>query len=137
MNSCSNSSNCCISTYSNILKHNLRTSMNERTHFFIKIYLSHFILERVDASLVCERWVQRHILRERTSSHIFFWEPGGTNTCTPLQAEIPLIGCMSLARLRFSALCLNLTVWFASHDPLPVTHLFDLSALTHRHLPVY
>ena len=31
-------------------------SMNERTHFFIKIYLSHFILERV-MFLVCERWV--------------------------------------------------------------------------------
>ena len=30
--------------------------MNERTHFFIKIYLSHFILERV-IFFVCERWV--------------------------------------------------------------------------------
>ena len=28
--------------------------MNERTHFFIKIYLSHFILERVDAGCVWE-----------------------------------------------------------------------------------
>ena len=28
----------------NIIKHNIRTSMNERIHFFIKIYLSHFIL---------------------------------------------------------------------------------------------
>ena len=35
-----------------------RTSMNERTHFFIKIYLSHFILERVDISVVCERWLE-------------------------------------------------------------------------------
>ena len=35
--------------------------MNERTHFFIKIYLSHFILERVDAGCVLEvswRWGQ-------------------------------------------------------------------------------
>ena len=31
--------------------------MNERTHFFIKIYLSHFILERVEVGCVCERWV--------------------------------------------------------------------------------
>ena len=31
--------------------------MNERTHFFIKIYFSHFILERVDVSVMCERWV--------------------------------------------------------------------------------
>ena len=29
--------------------------MNERTHFFIKIYPSHFILERV-MFVVCERW---------------------------------------------------------------------------------
>ena len=29
--------------------------MNEQTHFFIKIYLSHFILERVDVSVVYER----------------------------------------------------------------------------------
>ena len=28
--------------------------MNERTHFFIKIYLSHFILERIDAGCVWE-----------------------------------------------------------------------------------
>ena len=28
--------------------------MNERTHFFIKIYLSHFILERVDVGRVWE-----------------------------------------------------------------------------------
>ena len=65
----------------NKIKHNSRTSMNERTHFFIKIYLSHFILERVDVSVVCERWVERHILRERTSSsHIFFREPVGVPT---------------------------------------------------------
>ena len=85
--------------------------MNERTHFFIKIYLSHFILERVDVSVVCERWVERHILRERTSfSHIFFPEPGGANGCTLFQAvvRVPLmylIGCVTLAQLRFSALC--------------------------------
>ena len=35
---------------------------------FTEIYLSHFILLRVDVSLVCEKWVERHILRERTSS---------------------------------------------------------------------
>ena len=31
--------------------------------------------------------MERHILRERTSSHIFFREPGGANACTPLQAR--------------------------------------------------
>ena len=40
------------------------TSMNERTHFFIKIYLSHFILERVDVSCVWEA-----ILTPSSSDH--------------------------------------------------------------------
>ena len=32
--------------------------------------------------------MERHILRERVSfSHIFFQEPGGAKTCTPLQAR--------------------------------------------------
>ena len=71
-----------------LYSHDLRNLMNERTHFFIKIYLSHFILERVDVSVVYERWVERHIPRERTSSsHIFFRESGGANACTPLQAR--------------------------------------------------
>ena len=116
----------------NIIKHNLRTSMNERTHFFIKIYLSHFIIERVDVSVVCEKWVERHILRERiSSSHIFFQEPGGANACIPLasSSETALIDCVSLARLRFSALRLNLTAWFSSRGFLPVTHQLYPSAL--------
>ena len=82
--------------------------------------------------MVCERWVERHILRNRTSSfHIFFQESGGTNACTPLQARQrrPLIGCMSFSRLRFSELCLNLTAWFSSRDLLSVTHLLYPSAL--------
>ena len=32
--------------------------MNKQTHFFISIYLSHFILERVDVSVVCGGWVE-------------------------------------------------------------------------------
>ena len=115
--------------------YDLGNSINERTHFFIKIYLSLFILERVDVSVVCERWVERHILRERTSSsHIFSRKPGGVNASS---SETPLIDCVSHARLRFSALCLNLTAWFSLSDPLLVTHLFDLSALARSHLPVY
>ena len=54
-------------------KSNIRTSMNERTHFFIKIYLSHFIFERVDVSCVCEMsWRQRQtaILTPSSSSTI-------------------------------------------------------------------
>ena len=33
----------------------MNEQMNEQTQFFIKIYLSHFILERVDVSVVCDR----------------------------------------------------------------------------------
>ena len=64
-------------------------NFNEWTNTLLykNIYLSHLILERVDVSVVCERWVERHILRERTSSsHIFFQEPWGANACTPWQA---------------------------------------------------
>ena len=109
----------------NIIKHNLQTSMNERTQFFIKIYLSLFILERVDVSVVCERWVERHILRERnSSSYMFFREPGVLTLAPPCKlVRDDLIGCVSDTRLRFSALCLKLTVWFLSRDLLPVTLL--------------
>ena len=71
----------------NIIK--LFTNFNKRTNSLLyNIYLSHFILEMVDVSVVCKRWVERHILRERTSSsNIFFQEPGGANACTPLQAR--------------------------------------------------
>ena len=31
--------------------------------------------------------MERHIIRERNSSHIFFQEPGVANACTPLQAH--------------------------------------------------
>ena len=40
-----------------------------------------------------------------------------------------LIRDVSLARVRFSALCLNLTTWFSSRGLLPVTYLLYPSAL--------
>ena len=43
-----------IQIYRNIIKHNLRTSMNERTHFFIK-NISLTLYSRKD-DVVCERW---------------------------------------------------------------------------------
>ena len=67
-------------TWSNII---YELKMNERTHLFTKIYLSHFILERDDVSVVCDRWVERHMLRERpSSSYIFFQEPRVANAYT-------------------------------------------------------
>ena len=104
--------------------------MNERTHLFIKICISHFILERVDVSMVCERWMERHILWERTSSHILFQDPGGANACTPLQARQGHLDRLRVPRSTV-ILCtlLNLTAWFSLHGLLPVTHRLDLSAL--------
>ena len=62
----------------------MTTSINERTHFFIKIYLSHFILERVAKGLMlvmCERWAGdgdrlQHIdpkVFSRPKQHFFLW----------------------------------------------------------------
>ena len=45
-----------LTLYLNIIKKDSWTSMNERAHFFIKIYLSHIIHERIDVSVVCKRW---------------------------------------------------------------------------------
>ena len=70
--------------------------------------------------------MERHILREKISSfHIFFRKLGGANACTPLkthQRRLCSAACPSLD-------CPNLTAWFSSRGLLPVTHLFDLSAL--------
>ena len=44
-------------------------------------------------------------------------------------SEMPLISCVSLARLRSSALCLKMTAWFSSRGLHPVTHLLYTSAL--------
>ena len=47
-------------TSGNIIKHNLRNSMNERTHFFIKIYISHMFLWCVRdgwRDIYSERWL--------------------------------------------------------------------------------
>ena len=50
----------------------MTTSMNERSHFFIKIYLSYFILERVDVGCEWEvSWRRGHtaILTQSSSFH--------------------------------------------------------------------
>ena len=49
----------------NIIKHNLRTSMNERTHFFIKIYISHTLFSKGLTLLWCVRDGWRDIYSER------------------------------------------------------------------------
>ena len=78
----------------------LQTSMNERTNLFLKIYLSQFILERVDVSVVCERGAERYIQREDFFSYLL----PGARGCQRLRSlarssETPLIGCVFLAGL--------------------------------------
>ena len=83
--------------------------------------------------------MERHILRERTSSsHIFFLEPVGANACTPLQARQRRPDRLRLARsTAILYLCLNLTTCFSSRGLLPVTHLLYRRALTCCYVSVY
>ena len=77
-----------------------RTSMNEGTHFFIKIYLSHFILERFDVSCVWE----------------MSWRQGQTATywlqvlLTIAALLLILAGLLNCGLLRAQALCLELVL---------------------------
>ena len=105
----------------NIIKHNLRASMNERTHFFIK-NIAHTLYSR-KGWCFCGVWEmggETYSLRERTSS-------SSRSQWVPTLA--PACKLVSLAWLRFSTLCLNLTSWFSSRGLLPVTHLLYPSAL--------
>ena len=81
--------------------------MNERTHFFIKIYLSHTLFSKELMFLWCVRDGWRDIYSERgllppiSSSS----SQGVPTLAPPCKLVItPLVGCVSLARLRFSAL---------------------------------
>ena len=103
--------------------------MNERNILVYKNTSLILFSKRVHSLLLIKGYMERDILRERTSSHISFREPGGANAYTHLQTETPLIGCMSLARLRFCALGPNLTTWWESRGLLPVTHLLYPTAL--------
>ena len=88
----------------NIIKHNIRTSMNERTHFFIKIYLSHFILERFDVGCVGE----------------MSWRRGQTAMLTPSSSDhsstsfSSRLGCSTVGHWGPIALCLPLALTSAS-----------------------
>ena len=94
---------CCIATYIYNYKFNQtlwQTSMNEQIHFFIKIYLLRFVLERV-MFLVCERWVET-----RTDCYFdpkFFW---------PIAALLPHLGwdCSIVGHWGPKALCLPLAL---------------------------
>ena len=82
--------------------------MKERTHFFIKIYLSHFILERVDVDCVWE----------------VSWRRGQTATYWPkvlltIAELLPHLGwgCSTVGHCGPKALCLLLALNSASCPP--------------------
>ena len=121
------------------IKHNLRTSMNERTNTLLYKNISLTLYSR-KGWCFCGMWEmggETYTKRE----DVFFSYLLGSHGCQRLQplassSETPLIGCVFLARLRFSALSVNLTVWFLSSRLLPVTHLLYPNALMCFH-PVY
>ena len=127
--------------YTHNQNNDLRTSMKERTQFLIKKYISHTLFSKGLMFLWCVRDGCRDIYSERENLFFLYLLPGARvrQRLHPLSSssETPLIGCVSLARKRFSAFCLNLTASFSSHDLLPVMHLFNMIALTRYHLPVY
>ena len=83
---------CNTNTRGNIIKDN-----DERNTLLYKSISLILFSKRAHCLLLVERSMERHILRERTSSHIFFQESVGANACTPLQVET----------LWFSELCLK------------------------------
>ena len=66
--------------------------------------------------MVCERWVERHILWERTSSYIFFQSQGVPTLALPckLVRDVPWSVACPHARLQLS----KTATWFSSRDPL-------------------
>ena len=127
---------CCI-----VIKHNERTK-----HFFIKKYISHFILERGPQFVVSLRDRLGDIYSKRRFLLVPYLLPGarGTNTCTRLPSVssettlTPQIGCVSLARLSILwTQSKSNRVSLISRGLLPVTHLPDQPTPTHCHPPVY
>ena len=98
----------------NIIKPNLWTSMNERTNTLLykNIYLSHFILERVDISVVYEKWVQTAILTQ-----LLLWPEHAVLSSRTHLALLPHLGrgCSTWVRWGLLSVCkLALTLAFLS-----------------------
>ena len=86
--------------------------MNERTHFFIKIYLSHFILERVDVGCVWEvSWRRR-----QTATYL-------PKVLLTIAALLPHLGwgCSTVGHWGPKALYLPLALMLASCSQLTPT----------------
>ena len=85
--------------------------MNERTHFFIKIYLSHFILERVDVSCVWEM--------SRRQDQIAILTPSSSDYSSTSSSS--WLGCSSVGHWGPKAPCLLLALNSASCLQLTLT----------------
>ena len=114
----------------NVIKHNLRTSTNERTHFFIK-KISLTLYSR-KGWCFCGVWVM--VGETYTQRGLFLIFSSGNQRVPTLALPCRLVrdeltGWVSLVQLQFSAFCLNLTAWFSSRGLHPVTHLLYPSAL--------
>ena len=101
-------------TSGNILKHNLRASM-KRTNTLLYKNIS-LILYSQKGWCFCGVWEmsgETYTQREDFFFPYLLPGPRGCQCLHPLasSSETPLIGCVSLARLRFSALSLNLITW--------------------------
>ena len=94
--------------------------MNERTHFFIKIYLSHFILERVDVGCVWEMSWRRGRTAMLTQQYFFLILAGLLN-CGSLRAQSPL----SAAGSQFGILSLT-DVFSKSPNSQPIASGHDV-----------
>ena len=109
----------------------MTTSMNERTHFFIKkIYLSHFIFERVDVGCVWE----------------VSWRRGQTATYWPkvlltIAAILSYLGwgCSTVGHWGPKVLCLPLALISASFTQLTPTAsgTWLYNFLTPHQLPLF
>ena len=107
-----------------IIKHNIQTSMNERTHFFIKIYLSHFILKGW-----CW-WCVRDELETGTDCYFdpkFFFDHSSTSFSSCL-------GCSTVGHWGPKALCLLLALTPASWIQLTQTICALVILLFNAHL---
>ena len=105
----------------------MKTNCNdERTHFFTKIYLSHFIF---DVSVVCERWVE--------TGTDFYIDPSSSlgNSSTSSASWLGLLKRGSLGPLWHSwfslwHFCIRLTQRHRGHLPIffffPDVHLLPL-----------
>ena len=119
----------------NRINHNLRTSMNERTNTRLYKNISLTLYSR-KGWCFCDAWEKDGATYTKREDFFPYLLPGARG-CQQLHSltsssETPLLGCVSLDWLWFSALCLNLTTWFSSRGHLPVTHLLYLSGLLWR-----